>query len=204
MSHMIRFFALFAVFFVQSVSAAPDEGARDAVLAVVDQFKTKIVDQKKVLSKDPQRLYETVSGVLDPVIDFNDFAKKVMGKYYRRSSADQRSRFSSVTKATLINTYGTTLLDFDPSAIEVKPLASNQRGKETKVDVGFKTDDGTAIDIAFYMAQSKSGNWQLSNIIINGINFGLTFRKQFGVMMQKNKNNLDDAISAWESSLAAK
>jgi ABC-type transport system involved in resistance to organic solvents, auxiliary component len=189
---------------VQSVSAAPDEGARDAVLAVVDQFKTKIVDQKKVLSKDPQRLYETVSGVLDPVIDFNDFAKKVMGKYYRRSSADQRSRFSSVTKATLINTYGTTLLDFDPSAIEVKPLASNQRGKETKVDVGFKTDDGTAIDIAFYMAQSKSGNWQLSNIIINGINFGLTFRKQFGVMMQKNKNNLDDAISAWESSLAAK
>ncbi|TDO99892.1 MlaC/ttg2D family ABC transporter substrate-binding protein [Marinomonas balearica] len=204
MNYVVRLVALLCALSVQGVSAAAHEGAREAVLAVVDQFKVEIVDKKEVLANDPGALYSTVSNVLEPVIDFNDFAKKVMGKYYRRTSKEQRVRFSSVTKDTLINTYGSTLLDFDPSAINVKPLSANQRGKETKVDVSFKTDDGTAIDIAFYMAKNKVGNWQLSNVIINGINFGLTFRKQFGVMMQKNKNNLDAAISAWEDSLASK
>jgi phospholipid transport system substrate-binding protein len=44
----------------------------------------------------------------------------------------------------------------------------------------------------------------LSNIVINNINFGLTFRKQFGVMMEQNKNNIELAINAWRESLAKK
>ena len=58
------------------------------------------------------------------------------------------------------------------------------------------------LNITFYMEQSKSGNWLLSNIVINNINFGLTFRKQFAVMMEQNRNDIESAISAWRASLA--
>jgi phospholipid transport system substrate-binding protein len=38
--------------------------------------------------------------------------------------------------------------------------------------------------------------------VINNINFGLTFRKQFAVMMEQNRNDIESAISAWRASLA--
>lgn len=52
------------------------------------------------------------------------------------------------------------------------------------------------------MEESKQQQWLLSNVVINNINFGLTFRKQFGVMMEQNRNNIEQAIDAWKASLA--
>ena len=61
---------------------------------------------------------------------------------------------------------------------------------------------GGMLNISFYMEQSKANKWMLSNVVINNINFGLTFRKQFAVMMEQNRNDIDAAISAWRDSLA--
>lgn len=180
------------------------EGARDAVIKVVDAFRTDIVADKAVLSKDPALLEERVDSILTKVVDFDDFSKKVMGKYYRRASPEQRTRFVNVTKDTLLKTYGTSLLELDADRIKVLPLGPQGSGRETKVDVDFQMEAGGMLNISFYMEESKKGVWMLSNVVINNINFGLTFRKQFGVMMQQNKNDIDLAISAWKESLAKK
>lgn len=181
---------------------AGDEGARDAVVAMVDAFRTDIVEDKVILSKDPALLEKRVNAILDKVINFDDFSKKVMGKYYRRASPEQRLTFATVTKNTLLKTYGASLLELDSERIKVLPLGPQGRGKETKVNVDFQMESGSLLNIIFYMAQSKSQEWMLSNIVINNINFGLTFRKQFAVMMQQNKNDIESAIGAWEQSLA--
>lgn len=180
------------------------DGARDTVIKVVEAFRTDIVADKAVLSDDPALLEERVDAILTGVVDFDDFSKKVMGKYYRRASPDQRIRFASVTKDTLLKTYGSSLLELDADRINVLPLGPQGRGKETKVDVDFQMESGGMLNISFYMEESKAGNWMLSNVVINNINFGLTFRKQFGVMMQQNKNDIELAISAWRDSLAKK
>jgi phospholipid transport system substrate-binding protein len=127
-----------------------------------------------------------------------------MGKYYRRSSPDQRVRFASVTKDTLLKTYGASLLELDADRINVLPLGPQGRGKEVKVDVDFQMESGGLLNITFYMQNTKEGDWMLSNIVINNINFGLTFRKQFAVMMEQNKNDVEFAIDAWQKSLAKK
>lgn len=180
------------------------DGARDTVIKVVEAFRTDIVADKAVLSDNPALLEERVDAILTGVVDFDDFSKKVMGKYYRRASPDQRIRFASVTKDTLLKTYGSSLLELDADRINVLPLGPQGRGKETKVDVDFQMESGGMLNISFYMEESKAGNWMLSNVVINNINFGLTFRKQFGVMMQQNKNDIELAISAWRDSLAKK
>ncbi len=180
------------------------EGARDAVVTMVDAFRTEIVEDKAILSKDPQLLEARVNSILDKVIDFDDFSKKVMGKYYRRASPEQRLDFANVTKDTLLKTYGASLLELDAERINILPLGPQGNGKETKVDVDFQMESGGLLNIIFYMAQSDSNDWMLSNIVINNINFGLTFRKQFSVMMQQNKNDIESAIGAWEESLAKK
>ncbi|QUX96082.1 toluene tolerance protein [Marinomonas sp. CT5] len=200
------FLNVFLAFWVLGSSSvwAGVEGARDAVVSMVESFRTDIVADKETLAKDPVLLEKRVDNILSKIVDFDDFSKKVMGKYYRRATPEQRVRFANVTKDTLLKTYGSSLLDIDADRINVLPLGPQGRGNETKVEVDFKMDSGGELNIAFYMEETKSGAWMLSNIIINNINFGLTFRKQFGVMMQQNKNNIEDAISAWKESLAKK
>ncbi|RBP80590.1 ABC transporter substrate-binding protein [Marinomonas rhizomae] len=198
-----------SVFFVfallgSSLTWSNVEGARETVIKVVDAFRTDIVADKAVLANDPVLLEKRVNSILVNVVDFDDFSKKVMGKYYRRASPEQRSRFANVTKDTLLKTYGRSLLELDADRINVLPLGPQGRGRETKVDVDFQMEAGGKLDISFYMEETKAGNWMLSNVVINNINFGLTFRKQFGVMMQQNKNDIELAISAWRESLAKK
>lgn len=187
-----------------SLTWSNEEGARDTVVKVVEAFRNDIVADKAVLAKDPALLEERVNSILSGVVDFDDFSKKVMGKYYRRATPEQRARFANVTKDTLLKTYGTSLLELDADRINVLPLGPQGRGRETKVDVDFQMESGGMLNISFYMEETKAGNWMLSNVVINNINFGLTFRKQFGVMMQQNKNDIELAISAWRESLAKK
>ncbi|RDL45779.1 ABC transporter substrate-binding protein [Marinomonas piezotolerans] len=180
------------------------ESARDTVLSVVNDFKTKVVANRDELANDPEKLNSVMKGIMDPVVDFNDLAKKVMGKYYRRASDEQIKTFAQVTERTLLNTYSAAVIDFDPSKIQVLPLAQQKPGREVRVDASFNLNDGSPINISFYMEpEEDSGNWLLSNVVINNINFGLTFRKQFGLMVQQNRNDLDKAIMAWQQSLVA-
>lgn len=186
-----------------NVAWANAEEARDAVVKIVDAFRTDIVADKAVLAKDPALLEKRVDTILANVVDFDDFAKKVMGKYYRRATPEQRMNFANVTKDTLLKTYGSSLLELDPDRITVLPLGPQGRGRETKVDVDFEMEAGGLLNISFYMESEESG-WMLSNVVINNINFGLTFRKQFGVMMEQNRNDIESAITAWRDSLAKK
>lgn len=185
-----------------SWSQDDDEGARNAVISMVEAFRTDIVENKDILAQDSELLEVRVNNILEKIINFDDFSKKVMGKYYRRSSPDQRVRFASVTKDTLLKTYGASLLELDADRINVLPLGPQGRGKEVKVDVDFQMESGGLLNITFYMQNTKEGDWMLSNIVINNINFGLTFRKQFAVMMEQNKNDIELAIDAWQKSLA--
>ncbi|MCB5160559.1 MlaC/ttg2D family ABC transporter substrate-binding protein [Marinomonas algarum] len=183
---------------------ASNDAARDTVIGIVESFRTDIVAEKDVLSKNPALLEERVDSILAKVVDFDDFAKKVMGKYYRRATPEQRLRFASVTKDTLLNTYGSSLLELDPDKINVLPLGPQGRGRETKVDVTFQMESAGLLSISFFMEEAEQDKWMLSNVVINNINFGLTFRKQFGVMMGQNRNDIDSAIAAWKDSLAKK
>ena len=42
------------------------------------------------------------------------------------------------------------------------------------------------------MYLNKQGQWKLINIVINGVNLGLTFRNQFYSLMEKEGNNLEE------------
>ncbi|MEL0613412.1 ABC transporter substrate-binding protein [Marinomonas arenicola] len=183
---------------------ADQEAARDTVIGVVDSFRTEIIADKSELANNAPLLAQRIDKILTPVIDFDDFSKKVMGKYYRRATPDQRVRFATVTKDTLLKTYGGSLLELDPDKIKVLPLGPQREGREVKVDVDFTMGDGSPLNLSFFMEDYGNDSWKLSNVVINNINFGLTFRKQFSVMMQQNHNKIDAAIDAWKQSLEKK
>ena len=196
------FILLFGAFLSQLAYA--NLGPREQVVHVVEQLKTEIVANREALSKDKAALRQKADEILSPLINFDNFAKNVMGKYYRRASKDQRIEFSTVTKQTLLNSYATALLEFDEDKVKILPLSPSKKKNKARVNMEFVTDAGSLVDIVFLMKLSKQDEWLLDNVIISGINFGLTFRKQFASMVQKNKNNIDLAIASWAKSLERK
>ena len=202
---MKRFYTLalvIASFFAQFTYA--NLGPREQVVHVVEQLKTEIVANREALAKDDVALRAKADEILSPLINFDNFAKNVMGKYYRRASKAQRLEFSAVTKETLLKSYATALLEFDEEKVNILPLSPSKKKNKARVNMEFVTDAGSQVDIVFLMKLSKEDVWLLDNVIISGINFGLTFRKQFASMVQKNKNDIDLAIASWAKSLEKK
>ena len=49
------------------------------------------------------------------------------------------------------------------------------------------------------MYLNKQGQWKLINIVINGVNLGLTFRNQFRALAEEFDGDIDKVILNWTS-----
>jgi len=48
-----------------------------------------------------------------------------------------------------------------------------------------------------YHMKRKNGNWLISNLTVNGVNVGQSYRSQFSAALESYKNNVDDVITHW-------
>ena len=53
--------------------------------------------------------------------------------------------------------------------------------------------------LLYQMGRSKSGDWQLRNIIIESVNLGEIYRSQFEASARKYDGDLDAVIDNWET-----
>ena len=53
--------------------------------------------------------------------------------------------------------------------------------------------------ITYKVRKDKNGNWLIINIIVNGVNLGLTFRNQFQALAKEHDENIDEIIKHWTS-----
>jgi len=120
-----------------------------------------------------------------------------MGQYYRQASAAQKATFAATFKDSLIRTYANGLAAYNNQKIVVLPFKASDKPNFAQVDVNVTGDSGTVYPVTFQMKKNAQGQWMAENLIVNGINLGLTFRNQFGSAVNDNNNNLDKAIAGW-------
>ncbi len=189
--------------------AAPAAFVPDGPHAAIEKTATKLIavieSGKTYFEADPERFYAEVQGVLDPIVDFESFSRGVMAVYYRKATAAQRERFRDTFKTGLVRTYGKALLDFGDQEIVVLPPDRPPRQPDRdSVTMEVRSSEGKVYPVVYSVARDGGGTWRMRNIIINGINIGLTYRNQFASAMKspKNKGNLDAVIDAWSATIA--
>ena len=50
-----------------------------------------------------------------------------------------------------------------------------------------------------YKLRKSSEGWKIVNIIINGVNLGLTFRNQFQALAKSHNEDIDSTLKNWVS-----
>ncbi len=205
-------FALAAGLLFCSVFAAAQDTAHDVVRKATDDILEVLKQAPSYVDKDPDRYYDAVHQVLDPVIDYRGFARGVMGDYastprYRSLDEagqaelrDQLERFTETIRIGLIRTYGKGLLAFGGSRFELaSPDDSQAGGRVVSVEQLIYNDQAKPYVVKYQMGQDRSAEWKLRNVIIEDINLGQIYRQQFEAAARKYKGDLNAVITNWSS-----
>lgn len=198
-TNLTRIISIFVfVFGVGMGVNAERESAREVVEQATNELLAKLKEIQPLYEDDKEKFFDEVEASVDPFIDFEGFARGVMAKYYRRATDEQKQRFVSKFKDSLVRTYGDVLVGFDGQEVKVLDGAEDSvREDRASVNLEIKGTSGEIYPVTYTMVYTDSG-WKLRNITVEGINIGLQFRSQFSSYMQEHGNDIEKVIENWD------
>ena len=163
-----------------------------------------VLKENKSLFLEDRQLYEQkIKEIFEPMIDFRRVAATVMGKkYYLASSKEQRAEFVVIFKDSLLDTYAETLAQWENQTITtIFPKNMEIQTNNLKnIEVQQTLNTGSSkYPISYKLRKNKDNSWSIVNIIVNGVNLGLTFRNQFQALAIKNNGNIESTLNGWVS-----
>ena len=165
------------------------------------QKMVQVLTLEAALFETDRSLYEQkIKDIFEPMIDFRRVAASVMGKkYYLLASKGERSEFVLIFKDSLLDTYAETLAQWGDSTITTKFPDSKSNIYEKNIEVKQVLNTGSSKYPISYKLRRNEEGWKIVNIIINGVNLGLTFRNQFQALAVTHDENIDLTLQNWVS-----
>lgn len=209
-------FSLVGIIMLLSIStmgAADATGPYEVVEQTTQQVLAIVKETQNSATKDSKRFNGEVTAIMERVTDFDGFARSVMGTYAsgqryktltteadRAAFRERIQRFSDVFKQGIVDTYASSLLDFKGQKIETLPPRKGEdlSTGSTMVTQYISNESGKPYVVQYSMRRNKAGEWKLYNLIIEGVNLGLTYRNQFAASADNYKGDLDKVITNWK------
>lgn len=204
---LITFCSLALVFLASSAQATANnqKTAQQVVEEGIAVLSEILETAEATYTADPEELYQQINTAMQPFVDFRYISAKVMGgAYFRAASPKQRREFAEVFQNTLVKTFAKGLLSFDYKEFHFLPNKEESRyDNQDQIHLEVIALDNKRYPVTFMLRFAKE-EWKLVNIIVNGINLGLTFNSQFEEAMRANQRNFDLVIASWNPEEAIK
>ncbi len=190
--------------------AQPD--AHEVVAVTTEKVMAAVQAAPAYVEENPQRYFDKIESILDPVIDFRGFARGVMGEYAssdryraldkagRNKLKSQLDKFTDVMRTGLVRTYSKGLLAFGGSRIQLsEPGPGDESAQTVSVRQLIFSDAARPYEVMYQMGRDRSGEWKLRNMIIETVNLGSIYRSQFEAAARKYDGDLDRVIANWSA-----
>ena len=195
--------------FIMALLAAPMATAQseeEQLREYVRENSIRLVDQlneiRELYDSDREAFYEAMDDALGEFVAFRRVAARIMGKYARQASPEERDAFVRAFRRSLYDAYGGAAVSIDSSDfdLEVDSVEINPRHEDrATVNLSIITSSGERYGVAYSMYEPDDGNWQVENVIVEGINMGLAFRDRFEQEMQATDGNVSKVIDEWST-----
>ncbi|MCF6338836.1 MAG: ABC transporter substrate-binding protein [Gammaproteobacteria bacterium] len=177
--------ALLASMLLLGSSAATVQAPEVLVQETTDKITSILRVEQDKIKAEPGRLLEIVDTIVAPHFDFERMSSWVLGKYWRKASDDEKTRFAQEFRTLLVRTYAKALNDnFDK---QIDMLASRKRkdGKQVTVRTEIQQSGGFPIPISYKM-HMKDGAWKIFDVGVDGISLVANYRSSFAKEIRKD------------------
>lgn len=184
--------------------AGPHELVRQSTARVLDTLEDI---RSETQSDDPEvdsAMVERIVSALSPRVDFDGIARAVMGEHTAAASEEQISEFSRTFRTTMTELYLRNLLNLEIQDVQVEPPGDgfDPSSGRANVEMTAVVDGGEEYIIRYSMRTDAQGEWRILNIIIEGVNIGLTYMNQFDSAMER-RGDIDAVIDQWQEEARA-
>ncbi len=122
-----------------------------------------------------------VDEVLRPNFDVEYASRLVLGRYWPRSTPEQRDAFTRALYDSLVRRYSRGLLQYDENTVKVLPhgglIGLNEDFVTVKTVV--MTTDGVAVPVD-YRTRWSEGRWKVFDVKIEGLSYVTYYRDLIG------------------------
>ena len=158
-----------------------------------------IRSNQDLYDENPKLFKDKINAIFEPMVDFRRVGASVMGKkYYLAASKKQRLEFINSFRNSLLDTYSSTLAQWGDQKIETIFPEIYETKKTIDVQQNLITPSNI-YPITYKVRKGKNEEWLIINIVVNGVNLGLTFRNQFQALAKEHNENIDAIIKNWTS-----
>ena len=197
---MIRLF-LTKIFIIFSLSQPLVSDEKENAFNFINEnavyFLTIIKTEGSKYDEKPDEFKEKLKNIWEPMVDVGLVSRLILSKAYKTATEEQILLFQTRTKKLLLDTYITALLEFEDYGLETSRKIKENKNKTLEVEINFFSASDS-FKAKFTLYKNKQGELKIINIIIDGINLGLTFRNQFQDNLKNENYDLDKAIETWK------
>jgi phospholipid transport system substrate-binding protein len=161
------------------------QAPQELVQETTDKITSVLRADQEKIKEDPDHLLTVVDTLVAPHFDFERMSSWVLGKYWRKASADERSRFASEFRTLLVRTYAKALNDNYDKKIDMLPPRERKDGKQVTVRTEIQQSGGFPIPIDYKM-HIKDDAWKVYDVSVDGISLVANYRTSFAKEIRKD------------------
>ncbi|NCF26979.1 MAG: ABC transporter substrate-binding protein [Gammaproteobacteria bacterium] len=166
-----------------------EDTTRDAALALVrdttDDLFAAVKANNGVLSEDPALARQLVEEFITPHVDLKGFSKLVLGKHWRRATAEQKDQFLTQFHALVLRTYATAVTSYTGIQVEYLPMRAESRENFATVRTLIPRPGGEGVKVN-YRLHCRNNVWKLFDVNIAGVSMVTTYRSAFSAEVKKS------------------
>ncbi|NCF82440.1 MAG: ABC transporter substrate-binding protein [Proteobacteria bacterium] len=166
-----------------------EDTTRDAALALVrdttDDLFAAVKANNGVLSEDPALARQLVEEFITPHVDLKGFSKLVLGKHWRRATAEQKDQFLTQFHALVLRTYATAVTSYTGIQVEYLPMRAESRENFATVRTLIPRPGGEGVKVN-YRLHCRNNVWKLCDVNIAGVSMVTTYRSAFSAEVKKS------------------
>jgi len=186
------FAALISLAFASMASADNKQAPDKLISDTTNNMLVALKQDREIIAQQPGHVQALANEIIMPHVDFKRMSSWVLGKHWRRATAEQKKAFPEQFRALILRTYATALSEYTDETIRYLPLRSEDGASDVTVRTVIERNAGPGIPVAYRLHQTDNG-WKVYDINIDGISLVNNYRRSFSSEIRRN--GLDSLIN---------
>ncbi|MCE3230682.1 MAG: hypothetical protein K0R52_610 [Alphaproteobacteria bacterium] len=172
------------LFYGQSASSQ----ATDSAKSFIEDLGRRAITSLTEPGVSQSRLESSFQALLEEGFNVQAIGQFVMGRYWKRMSPDQQSRFIPLFEARLIKSYANRFQEYKGVVFTVKE--ARQEGEHVIVSSTIQKPGGPETPVDWRVKDGK-----IHDVKVEGVSMSITILNEYSALVQSSNGNIEQFLS---------